>query len=116
MHRFEPFIISVLFILMVMAGCQKENYLRDANAKLDFSVDTLLFDTVFTTIGTVTRKFKVYNKHNQDLLISSISLAGGQSSAFRINADGRQGPSITDIQLAANDSLYIFVEIGRAHV
>ena len=110
MLKVEPYIISVLFLLMVMSGCQKENYLRDANVKLEFSVDTLLFDTVFTTIGTVTREFKVYNKYNQDLLISSISLAGGQNSVFRINVDGRQGPSIPDIQLAANDSLYIFIE------
>jgi len=110
MQRHALLIITILLAWASLAGCKKDNFLRDPNARIDFSIDTLMFDTVFTTIGTVTKEFRVYNKHNKNLLISSISLAGGQNSAFRINVDGRPGPIISDYELAANDSLYVFVE------
>jgi hypothetical protein len=69
-----------------------------------------MFDTVFTSIGTVTREFKVFNPHSGDVVISSIRLADASNSGFRLNADGRQGPVIENLLLGARDSIYIFVE------
>ena len=39
------------------------------NMSLSFSNDTLLFDTVFTTVGSATRSFKVYNNSHNDIYI-----------------------------------------------
>ena len=70
---------------------QKDVLITDSSAQLTFSNDTILFDTVFTTVGTVTKNFKIINPHNQPINISSIDLASGTSSDYRINVDGIPG-------------------------
>ena len=73
---------------MLAFQCQPERtYIEDSDAKLSFTLDTLFFDTVFTTIGTVTRHFRIKNPNSQFIKIDRMSLAGGNNSVFRINVD-----------------------------
>ena len=82
-------IYSLLILLALMLACQPErNFTEDSADKLKFSLDTVFFDTVFTTLGTATENFRIYNPHNRFIKIDDISLAGGSSSVFRINVDG----------------------------
>ena len=54
------FLILVLIPLALFFSCQPErNFIEESDAKLEFTLDTLFFDTVFTTIGTATKAFKV---------------------------------------------------------
>lgn len=94
-----------------MASCRKDVFLTDSSVKLSFSEDTLTFDTVFTAIGSATRYFKIYNRENKKIKISDIKLAGGVDSHFRINVDGIPGIEAKDVEIAANDSLYIFAAV-----
>lgn len=103
--------ILIISLLVVFFACKKEDFVNDTGAKLTFSLDTVMFDTVFTSIGSTTKIFKVYNGYNKTINISSIELAGGNSSNFRINIDGHQAYSLNDIEVLANDSLYVFVEV-----
>lgn len=95
-----------------MASCQKENISTDPSLKLSFNTDTLLFDTVFTTIGSATRYFKVYNPNRSDVVISSVRLAGGNGSAYRMNVDGEATSLATSVSLRSKDSLFVFVEVN----
>jgi len=104
------FALSAFFI-SVVTSCQKDNITTDSNAKLSFSSDTLTFDTVFTTRGSVTYAFKVYNNNKEAVNISKIRLGGGSSSFFRINIDGEAAESITDYVLRGKDSMYVFAEV-----
>ncbi len=100
------FIPGVLFF-----ACHPErNYLEESDAKLTFTLDTLFFDTVFTTFGTITKSFRVKNPHNQFVKIDEVSLAGGESSVFRINVDGQPGVHFSGLEIAPRDSMYLFVE------
>lgn len=103
----------VLFIgiAIAMASCRKDVFNTDSSIKLNFSEDTLTFDTVFTSIGSATRYFKIYNRHNQKIKISDIRLAGGADSHFRMNVDGIATTEAKDVEIAANDSLYIFAAV-----
>lgn len=104
-------ILSFLCILIFLGSCRKdENFLTDPSAKLSFSTDSIAFDTVFTTIGTTTKNFRVYNPHNEPIKISTIRLRHGQQSAFRINVDGIASQNVQDVEILPGDSLYIFVE------
>jgi len=96
---------------VVIFACHPEHsYIENADAKLDFTLDTVYFDTVFTTIGTITESFRVKNPHNQFVKIDEISLAGGESSVFRINVDGAPGVQFSGLEIAPRDSMYVFVE------
>ena len=92
-------------------SCEDEKYLSSADVKLRFSVDTVMFDTVFTTIGSTTQHLKIYNPFDQKVLISSIKLAKGETSNFRLNINGVASNEIKNLEIAPFDSLYIFVEV-----
>lgn len=104
-------VFSSLIILMsiFIGGCKKD--LIFSNANVSFSVDTVLFDTVFTTLGSTTQNFKIYNKEKNALKISEIRLMGGENSPFRINIDGVADLVHTDITLPKEDSIYAFVQV-----
>ena len=104
-------LIFIFFTCFVIISCKKEKLFTDSSAKLDFSTDTVQFDTVFTTIGSATLNFKVYNSYNQPIKISSIRLAKGNTSFFRLNINGISTRLLNDVELDAKDSMYIFVEV-----
>ncbi|MFA5328978.1 MAG: right-handed parallel beta-helix repeat-containing protein [Prolixibacteraceae bacterium] len=70
-----------------------------------------MFDTVFTTLGSTTQHLKIYNPYDQKLLISSIKLAKGEASNFRLNINGVSSNELQNLEIAPLDSMYIFVEV-----
>jgi hypothetical protein len=107
-QSFILLIISI-FILGNLSSCKKDELLEDSSVRLRFSTDTLMYDTVFVTLGSVTKNLRVYNDNDQPIKISSIRLASG--SNFRINVNGSPGKSFSNIEIRANDSLWIFAEV-----
>ena len=103
----------IIIILILTFSCKKDQNILNisSNNALSFSVDTLLFDTVFTTIGSSTRYLKVYNNLSEDINIDVISLAQGENSAFKLNIDGESSHSVQNTLLRNGDSLYIFAEV-----
>jgi hypothetical protein len=79
---------------------------------LRFSADTVLFDTVFVSQGSVTRRLKVYNPNKNAVRISSINLAGAASSPYKLIINGRESPVVNNLQLRGQDSLYILVRVN----
>ena len=103
------YILFFILIASILFSCQKKE--SDENSKLAFSTEQVSFDTVFTTVGSVTQNFRVYNPHNYDVKVD-IFLAGGRASAFSINVDGLAGTSFTNIEIPAHDSLFIHVKVN----
>ena len=107
-------ILSVLLILSLctaLFACKKESFITSPDAQVTISADTLSFDTVFTTAGSVSGVFKIINENNQKLKISSVKLMGGSSSPYKINVDGFVGPEVNNLEIAAKDSMYVFVSV-----
>jgi len=101
-----------------LESCTKIYYTSNPNDKLEFSNDTILFDSVFTTIGSISLYLTVINPHEEAILIDRIELEDGLGSDYRINIDGQgvdeNGNPITQVQdvtILPNDSLFIFVEV-----
>ncbi|MGQ8336603.1 right-handed parallel beta-helix repeat-containing protein [Sunxiuqinia sp. A32] len=104
-------IALVILAFACLISCEDEKYASSADIKLGFSVDTVMFDTIFTTIGSTTQHLKVYNPYDQKLLISNVRLAGGEDSNFRLNINGTAANELYDIEILPKDSIYIFVEV-----
>ncbi len=111
MHRNHLYFAIVFVVMLILASCKKEDALYEGAAKLRFSTDTVMFDTIFTGFGSTTQQLKVYNPYDQKLKITSIDLAKGNNSSYRLNINGYQANSIKDVELPAGDSLFIFVEV-----
>jgi len=101
-------ILSIAFL--TLGSCRKQDIIsNDSNLKLTFSTDSVVFDTVFTSIGTSTRRLMLYNTSKSRLNITSIQVGEKTQSVFRLNLDGSAGVSFENIEIPANDSLYVFV-------
>jgi len=96
-------------VLILFNACKKESFITSPDAQVSLSDEELKFDTVFTTTGSITQSFKIINENDQKLRLSSIKLMGGNSSYFKINVDGFIGPEVSNIEVEANDSVYVFV-------
>lgn len=109
-------ITSIFFIICLccFSSCRDEVFSSDPNDKLSFSVDTLSFDTVFSTITSSTKRIMVRNNNSKALRISQIGLEKDSLSVFKINVDGGVNPDnkFREIEISAKDSMYIFVSVN----
>ncbi|MDR2472640.1 MAG: hypothetical protein LBD53_03610 [Tannerella sp.] len=106
------YVILCLVIVLLMVRCNDiDSYSVNPKHQPHFSTDTLSFDTIFTTVGSVTGFFMIYNSNDEALNISNITLGSGGSSGFRINVDGRSGNDFNDINIWKHDSIYVAVEV-----
>lgn len=103
--------LLLLGVLMLFVQCRKEKFTDDPSAQLSFSADTLLFDTIFNTVGSTTARLTVYNWNNNAVEVSEIKIDGGSSSQYRMNVNGLPGSSFESIEIGGKDSIFIFVEV-----
>ncbi|WP_082435175.1 right-handed parallel beta-helix repeat-containing protein [Pedobacter sp. Hv1] len=108
--------LKILFICLIalfFAACNKdEDITADMNAKISFSTDSILFDTVFTSIGSTSRRLKIYNRNPKAINISHIKLSGGSTSPFSLNINGQAVTEADLIKLNGNDSINVFVKVS----
>jgi hypothetical protein len=103
-------IIFILFIsYLFFSSCERIGNLNDS--KLLFSEDTIYFDTVFSSVGSVTKELRIKNRGKQNLMVNHIYLSGGSSSRFRLNIDGEPVREKFNVQIEAGDSIFIFVDV-----
>ncbi len=107
----------VFFIsLLVIFSCRKHDIYKDTSASLNFSTDSIQFDTVFSRFDTsnaplsTTKTLKIYNPYNS-IVYTDIRLMGGSASVYRINIDGIPTDKITHYKIAPKDSFYLFVQV-----
>ena len=104
--------VAIAFICFsIIYSCVKEEIIDSPDVKLEFSSDTISFDTVFSTIGSITKHFTIRNTYNQAVKINQITLAGGNNSPFRMNVNGIADDRVSNVVLPSKDSIYIFVEV-----
>ncbi len=99
-----------LFLILLFSSCEQSNSYIDT--PLEFSEDTIHFDTVFTSIGSTSRELRVINREKSKLTIDEIYLSGGWTSSFRLNIDGEPVYRKEGITLYPKDSIFIFVDVN----
>ncbi|ANI88060.1 hypothetical protein A9P82_01215 [Arachidicoccus ginsenosidimutans] len=112
----KKYIMLFCLSCLLLAACDKQNFSSSPDAylyvQLPFGGDTLSFDTVFTSVGSVTQRFKIFNPNKEGIHIDEIKLSGGSNSYFKINVNGNAGTDFQNIDLAGGDSLYVFVAVN----
>lgn len=111
MKQFLKLSILLFTLVAIITACEEsDKFSSDSNLKLEFSADTLRFDTVFTTIASPMQRVKVYNRNNNSISFESIEILDANASGFRINVDGQSGTKFEDVNLLRKDSIYIMVD------
>ena len=110
--KMKNVVLFLCCIMGVMCSCsEEEDFAFPAGSKLTFSADTVSFDTVFTSIGSATKQFRVYNNSDKGVRLTSVGLSSGGSSGFRVNVDGQYGTQFSDVEINGDDSIFVFVEV-----
>lgn len=104
------FFLLIIILAIIFNACQKDNTFEGTSPAISASLDTLTFDTVFTTVGSATRSFKIYNNESEDIEVD-VKLLNGSGSKFRMNVDGITGHEVNEVFIRGNDSIYIFVDV-----
>lgn len=105
---------AVLFLsvfVLVFACKPKDEILTRDGVELQFSIDTLVFDTVFTNLGTITKRLVVYNPNANAIKIASIRAGFGNASAYKLIIDGLETQAAYDVELRGKDSLLVLVTV-----
>jgi hypothetical protein len=110
-------ILTAIFVSGIFHACRIEDeFTTDPSAKLQFSVDTIYFDTVFTQLDSggvrpisVTQQIRVINPNN-NAVKTNIRLSGNFPSVFRLNIDGQSTNQVYGKEIYGKDSLIIFVQ------
>ena len=108
--KFRIALIGLVVSLLLWASCEREQYASQPSNVLTFSADTISFDTIFTDKGSIAQWFQIKNEQDGIIKIDRIYLSEGKSSQFYINVNGVQGPEIKNIDIAAGDSIMVFVQ------
>lgn len=104
--------VVLLLAMLQLFACQENTISDDPTLQLAFSHDTMLFDTVFTAMGSSTRKIMVYNPNKNAVNIEQVSMKNG--NYFHINLDGENKiENLRDLVVRGGDSLFLFV---RAYI
>ena len=103
--------VIISFVLFFFS-CRKDSFITSPDASVTLSADTLKFDTLFVTAGSTYRTLKIINENDQKLKLSSLKLMGGSSSFYKMNVDGIVGSQFSNLDIEANDSLYVFVQVN----
>ena len=111
MIKYLLHILAIAIVIGSFYSCEDERYMNSPNAQLEFSLDTIMFDTIFTTVGSTTQQLRIYNPYEENVLISRIRVGGGDFSNFRLNINGQMGNEAYEVEVPAHDSIFIFVEV-----
>lgn len=97
--------------MLMLMSCIEDGFTTNPADQPEFSTDTLRLGVVFTSEGTPTHSFKVYNRRDKGVNISSIRFRdAAMEEMFRLNVDGVSGRSFENVEIRANDSIFVLVE------
>jgi len=113
--------LFLAFLVASLASCSDDDkFTASPTVTLSFSTDSVKMDTVFSTVGSRTYDFWVYNRGSRGLHLQSVRLRQGNQTGFRVNVDGSYldnalGAVVTDLEVRSGDSLRVFVEFTAPH-
>lgn len=92
-----------------MTSCIEDGVSQSSADQPTFSTDTLHMGTIFTEQVSTTARLTVYNRASKGISISRIAMSGENAECFRLNVDGFSGESFSDVEIRANDSIFVLV-------
>jgi hypothetical protein len=109
----ESYLLILILITIISLSCtpKEEIISYEENLRLGFSADTVLFDTVFTSVGNLTKRVKIFNRNKNAVNIKNLSLGRSSKSSYKIHVFGEEGYNFKDVYLLGGDSLMLLITV-----
>lgn len=101
----------ILMSVFIVACNDDAGFSSSPSLRLEFSSDTISFDTLFTDRVSPSAGVVVYNRNKNALRISDVRLGSGGESGFSVIVDGQYGSSMRDLEVRAKDSLFVMASV-----
>lgn len=111
MRYISALFLAFMFLFSFVACEEEDGFSANPSLRLEFSNDTISFDTLFTETGSSTAGLMVYNRNGDGIRITSVQLASGGASGFSVLVDGQYGDHMRDLEVRAKDSLYVLASV-----
>ncbi|QMU30966.1 hypothetical protein [Adhaeribacter radiodurans] len=95
-----------------LGSCEpkEEIVTTDSKAQLEFSTDSLKFNTVFVNTASASRAVWVYNRRSNAIKITEIKLEQA-NPAYQLIVDGQETTQANNVLLRGKDSLLVIVKV-----
>lgn len=105
--------LYILLTSVFLASCSEDtDFSSNPSLRLEFSSDTVSFDTLFTEVDSPKAMFVVRNRNKNALRISNVHLASGGESGFSVLVDGQYGALMHDLEIRARDSIFVLASVN----
>ena len=102
----------VILMSALFVACNEDaGFSSSPSLLLEFSTDTVSFDTLFTDRVSPSAMFVVRNRNKNSLRINDVRLASGGASGFSVLVDGQYGSVMRDLEIRAKDSLFVVASV-----
>ncbi len=109
----EQYILRTIHLLIAigaLASCKPNSpEFELAPTQLRFSADTVYFDTLLTTVTSITKRLRIYNDEAKAVIISHIGITNS-SNAYSLILNGIEGNGFENTALFGGDSLLILLK------
>ena len=99
-------------LFYLVAGCEPKEDIITTNPKaaLEFSTDSVKFDTVFVSTGSISQAVWVYNRNAKAVKINEVKLTNA-NPVYQLIIDGQATNQVQNILLRGKDSLLVLVKV-----
>jgi len=106
-------LLLLIFYQLYQISCTPVEEIIEDNPDKDLivSIDTILFDTLFTTRGSATRRMKVFNPNPGAVNIDRFYLGRLADSPFEIAVSGVTSHDLANVQILGQDSLLVLIKV-----
>ena len=108
-YLFPLLLLASAILSLALPGCKPREEELQTSGNLEFSADTVKFDTVFTTLTTITKRLWVHNRNNKGVNVSLVSLEKPVGSSYTLVINGDLKQTANDLFIRGQDSLLILV-------
>jgi hypothetical protein len=108
------YLLPILLLLSAglslwLPGCKPREEELQTSGGLEFSADTVKFDTVFTTLRTVTKRLWVYNRNAKGVNVDLVNIEQPNASSYTLIINGDSKQTASNLFIRGQDSLLILV-------
>lgn len=109
-HVLVKRLFILLMVVSLIISCKPNSpEFGLAPIQLRFSTDTVYFDTLLTTVTSITKRLRVYNDDSKAVTIAHIDISN-ESNAFSMIVNGVEDNNFDNTDLLAGDSLLILLK------